>query len=190
MSIRVKARSNTGQMFTKGELCHLLLACLLIGLTLSFPTFSNMPLTILIVVPSFAIHELAHKFTAILYGLRAKFQIWIPGLIVTMISALLPIKLIMPGAVYLLDNPKNTEESAYIALAGPLGNIALALLASHITDPLAFQIVGINLMIAMLNMIPVPPLDGWRIKLWDPRKWLLIFMVLLVAYVIYMLWRV
>jgi len=190
MSIRVKARSNISQTFTKGELCHLLLACLLIGLTLSFPTFSNMPLAMLVVVPAFAVHELAHKFMALLYGLRAKFQIWIPGLIVTMISLMLPIKLIMPGAVYLLDNPKNNEESAYIALAGPLGNIALALLASQISDPLAFKIVGINLIIAILNMIPVPPLDGWRIKLWDGRKWLLIFTVLLVAYVIYMLWGV
>jgi Zn-dependent protease len=149
-----------------------------------------MPLAMLIVVPGFVVHELAHKLTAILYGLRAKFQIWIPGLIVTMISALLPIKLIMPGAVYLLDNPKNTEESAYIALAGPLGNIALALLASQISDPLAFQIVSMNLLIAILNMIPVPPLDGWRIKLWDFRKWLLIFTVLLLAYLIYILWRI
>jgi len=190
MSIRVKARSNIGHLFTRTELCHLLIACLVISITLGFPTFFNIPLLMLIVVPAFVIHELAHKFTAILYGLRAKFQIWIPGLIITMISAMLPIKLIMPGAVYLLDKPKNTEESAYIALAGPLGNIALALLASQISDPLAFQIVGINLMIALLNMIPVPPLDGWRIKLWDFNKWLLIFMVLLVAYVIYMLWRV
>jgi len=190
MSIRVKARANTGQIFTRSEMCHLLLACLAIGITLSFPTLFNMPLIMLVIVPAFSIHELAHKFTAILYGLRARFQIWIPGLVVTMISAILPIKLIMPGAVYLLDSPKNTEESAHIALAGPLGNTALALLVSQIDGPLAFQIVSINLMIAIMNLFPLPPLDGWRIKSWDSRIWLLVFVTLLVAYVVFMFWRI
>ncbi len=187
MSINVRTRWNAGQIFTRIELCHLFVACILTSLTMSYPEFGNMPVFALTVVSAFTVHELAHKFTALLYGVRARFQLWIPGLIVTMLSAILPIKLVMPGAVYLLDHPKNVEETAYIALAGPLGNVALALLASQVWHPLAFQIVGLNLLIAVLNMIPFAPLDGWRISVCDGRIWLLLFGVLLVAYVVYLL---
>lgn len=77
-----------------------------------------------------------------------------------------------------LNNPR--RDMAFVALAGPLSNLSMALLwafvlkAGLLLDPrtsniaLYFALSGqagilINLILAFLNLIPVPPLDGGRI---------------------------
>lgn len=74
-----------------------------------------------------------------------------------------------------LENPK--RDSAIISLAGPVSNIFLALLSSLIlrvlasTSPTAFvlsspllqPIILLNIILAVFNLIPVHPLDGFKI---------------------------
>lgn len=75
-------------------------------------------------------------------------------------------------------NPNNLENprrgAALIALAGPASNITLAIifalivrLAGALLTPaltLAFQIIIVlNLMLAVFNLVPIPPLDGSKI---------------------------
>ncbi len=76
-------------------------------------------------------------------------------------------------------NPYNFKDQKYgsakVAIAGPLANISLALIFGlilrflpgiNLTDPI-FKIfsfiVGINLILAVFNLMPVPPLDGSHI---------------------------
>ena len=71
-----------------------------------------------------------------------------------------------------LRNPK--RDMIWVALAGPLANIVLALIASillrtgiinssSLLETLLVNVVFINLILAVFNMIPIPPLDGSRI---------------------------
>lgn len=75
----------------------------------------------------------------------------------------------------------------WVAAAGPGSNIALALLLSGVyqllpvfisqqttapLEPLFTIAIGINIMLALINLIPVPPLDGSKILLpFLPYSW-------------------
>ena len=65
---------------------------------------------------------------------------------------------------YFKNPPLNT---AMVALAGPLSNIILASLgvfAQNFINPIGLDtFVWINIYLAVFNLIPLPPLDGWRI---------------------------
>ncbi|MCR4263571.1 MAG: site-2 protease family protein [Candidatus Roizmanbacteria bacterium] len=66
---------------------------------------------------------------------------------------------------YNLENPR--RDSALVALAGPASNvvlIALLTLLYRIFDlPILIPFIGYNVVLALFNLIPIHPLDGFKI---------------------------
>ena len=146
---------------------------------------------IVALIISVIIHEMAHAYAANALGdptarLQGRLS---PNPLVhidPMMSVILPGLLILSGSPLLFGaakpvpyNPYNFTNQkwgeALVAIAGPISNICIAIIFAgliHFSDflntslsfnNLAFQIVGLNLFLALFNLVPLPPLDGSKI---------------------------
>jgi Zn-dependent protease len=139
-------------------------------------------------VISVIIHEMAHGYMANYLGdptarLQGRLSANPLVHIDPMMSVILPSILILSGSPFVFGaakpvpyNPYNLRNQkwgeALVAIAGPLSNIALAfifaLLYRYVNftptfSTLCFNIVGLNLFLALFNLVPLPPLDGSKI---------------------------
>lgn len=145
---------------------------------------------IIVLIFSIVIHELAHGYAALHYGdttakdagrltLNPLPHIDLFG------SIIVPFFLFISGSPYMVGwakpvpyNPMNlTDEkkgTRAVAMAGILANISIALFFSmfirfgyNFMSPKMIQMSGliilVNLVLALFNLLPVPPLDGSKI---------------------------
>jgi Zn-dependent protease len=108
-------------------------------------------------------HEMGHYIAARQRGLRVGLPMFIPFAF---------------AWVKLEDTPHDAETDAYIALAGPmLGTVAAIgayFLAREHGMSWLMAVAYTGFFINLVNMIPLPPLDGGRItSVLSPRIWLL-----------------
>lgn len=143
---------------------------------------------IIVLIFSIIAHELAHGYMAKKLGdptaaLAGRLTINPIAHLDLFGSILLPLFLIITKAPFIVGwakpvpiNPhyfKNKRwGSALVALAGPLANIALAVVFSilyhliPVYSPLASIFVAVvvtNIALAVFNLIPIPPLDGHHV---------------------------
>lgn len=155
------------------------------------------PIALVTVGLSFILHELGHKFVAQKYGFFAEFRRSDRGLILAVITALLGFVFLAPGAV-IIGSPTGQiteEENGKISIAGPLVNIVLAIifggLLLSIKPLLTYNNMGtmiylyftfmigfnVNSILALFNMLPIPPLDGSKVIGWNLPIWLVVIAV-------------
>jgi len=147
--------------------------------------------SIIILIFSVVIHEVAHGYAANALGdPTARYQ---GRLTLNPVKHLDPVgSLIIPTVAYLLGgfifgwakpvpyNPYNLRNQKWgevaVAAAGPLSNLAIAVLFGLLlrfglvatifgtaSVPIVYSIVFINIILAVFNMIPIPPLDGSKV---------------------------
>ena len=139
---------------------------------------------------AFILHEMGHKFVAMRLGYVAHFRVWAWGLALTLITAVLSQGAFMfgaPGAVYIApafaggyyafgrrsDGPRGQDrENMLISAAGPGTNLAFAVLflallifgpASGFVQTVASYGFSLNVGLGAFNMLPIPPMDGYKI---------------------------
>lgn len=186
------------------EALHMLVSIVAIALSLTFAHggikmdagyFIFLIIVFTITVGSgFVLHELAHKYVAVKYGARAKFQAWPAGLVLMLALAIVPQffgfslpMILAPGAVYIFAyrGQISIKQNGIISLAGPLTNVALCtlFLLLSILSPLevlssVFYIgAQVNIFLALFNLLPVFPLDGSKVFAWNWRIWLAFFLL-------------
>lgn len=147
--------------------------------------------TIVILILSVVIHEVAHGYAALALGdVTAKYAGRLTlnpikhldpvgSIILPFVLAILPGGFIFGWAKPVPYNPYNLRNKRWgeliVAIAGPLSNVAVAVLLGFIiryggylslSTPfitLALTAVVINLVLAVFNLVPIPPLDGSKI---------------------------
>jgi Zn-dependent protease len=145
----------------------------------------------IVLLIAFTIHELSHAVTADYLGdptPRRQGRITLNplahldpiGTLMLLISGFGWAKPVMVQPAYLRGNPRTSM--GIVAAAGPLSNLLMAIVAAiplrlglvdltttsgSTTIPslsfLLFQFVFINLILLFFNLIPIPPLDGFKI---------------------------
>jgi len=146
---------------------------------------------IIILIFSVVLHEMAHGYAANWLGdptARLAGRLTanpIPHLD-PMMSVILPGLLVVTGSPILFGaakpvpyNPYNFTNQkwgeAIVAVAGPAANVAIAIIFALLIRSaellalsptfvtLAFQVVILNIFLALFNLVPIPPLDGSKI---------------------------
>jgi len=173
--------------FSKKEIKDIIISTLAIGFIFAYGSQFSVTTWLLlsvIVAISFIPHELAHKYIANKYNCFAEYQMWKMGLIVALImTVFLGFAFIAPGAVVIYPitqdrygvRPVNltSKQNAIISAAGPMTNLLIALFFLPLAgmNPFFKAIVSINTILALFNMIPVPPFDGSKIVWYNILMW-------------------
>lgn len=173
--------------FSRGELRDILVSMIVIAGVFAYvfsgrniqATVILLPVTVLTMGLGFVLHEIAHKLTAIHYGFWAEYRLWVEGLILAVVTAYFGFVFAAPGAVYIHGNYIERDVNGKISIAGPLTNIALAIIflmaSSVLPGPLGYVAMlgyAVNSFLALFNLIPIAVLDGAKVFRWNPLIWL------------------
>lgn len=146
------------------------------------------PIALVAVGTGFVFHEMAHRQMARHFGFHAEFRAWKTGLIFAVVIALATggrFIFAAPGATYIFAKNISVKKNGKISFAGPATNIAvgfaLLLLSFAAPTPLVFKIVfnaaWINFWFAMFNLLPIGPLDGKKVLMWNKGIWIAALLV-------------
>ena len=147
----------------------------------------TLPSYLFIVAVSFLSHELGHRQVARKHGLQANYKMWPEGLILALIFSMFHFLIAAPGAVvirqgiFIGTRRKLREISLKISIAGVAVNIVLGLfllIAYFFTGISILRLAAyINIWFAIVNLLPIPPLDGSKVLYYNSKIWVLVFLI-------------
>jgi len=156
-------------------------------------------ISLVILLFSAILHEIAHGVAAERLGdptarLAGRLTLNPKNHIDPMMSLALPLILLFAGSPIIIGAAKpvpvepfnfrdGRKDLALVSLAGPLTNVAIAIIFSFILKIFPLEIIAIvvhlNLLLAIFNLIPIPPLDGSKIfSLLLPERYANVFLSL------------
>jgi Zn-dependent protease len=188
--------------FTKGEIRDLTIAFIVLSICFAisnvglfdFKGFvSILPIVMIGVGVGFLLHELGHKFMAMRHGFDAEFELWPLGLVIAFVTSLIGIVFASPGEARINADNISDELHGRISIAGPMANIALALVfiviaaliypfkvhsgifeLSYLICTVGFSV---NAFLATFNLLPIYSLDGTKVLKWSVGIWIVVFAI-------------
>lgn len=183
--------------FTTNEIRDLIVSFLIISLGFSI-LYSNRNLNaILTIFPmvlvgvglGFVVHEIAHKLASLHYDFWAEYKLWVPGLLIALISSFFGFIFAAPGAVHIYGNNMTKKENGVISLVGPLSNIILSIIflilylnsmvfiefgltTFYLLQSIFYLGFSINGFLALFNLIPFGIFDGAKVIRWNGIIWI------------------
>jgi len=190
------------QFFSKEELKDIVLAVLSVSLIFAYDlnnpanTANVFPFYFLVVILAFLCHELAHRFVARKFGCAAFFKIWPQGILFGLLFMLVGLKFVASGAVMIYPYAfgrwgyrivhLTAVDTGIIAFSGIGVNLVFAIIFRPLTGSLIWQgidvfgsLAFVNAWLALINLLPIPPLDGSKIMAWKPLLWFIMFLAAL-----------
>lgn len=175
--------------FKKQEIEDLVISFKVLTLVFSRFNIKIIPYVALGIFTAFIFHEIAHRQVARKYGYYAIYRRWDTGILLALflgiLNKLLGLRFLFVavGAVQvysLYAGWEDREIYGKISLAGPVTNILVGIIAiALLSFGKPFGVVGvslyyaayINLLLAFFNLLPIPPLDGYKVLKWNPGYW-------------------
>ncbi len=159
---------------------------------------------VLVVTLSFLVHLSVKKIAALQVGYRAEYDLWTFGLIFGVMIVFVstawgrPVWILLAGGIMLqhlaghrlghFRYDVNIYEAGWISMAGPLSNVLLAVifkaLSGVVVNALILKAITFNLLFALYNMLPIPPLDGSRMFFGSRMVYALGFFFVLAAVIL------
>jgi Zn-dependent protease len=145
----------------------------------------------------FVLHELSHRYFARKFGYFAEFVMWPHGLLLALLFSMFGFVFAAPGAVMIHTKsdlwgnykPITRRNSGILSIAGPLMNVSLAavfIIVNFLVPSMIFELgARINIWLALFNMLPIPPLDGYSVLKWDKKIWIGVFAVIVAMFVLF-----
>jgi Zn-dependent protease len=182
--------------FAPGEVAQIVIAWVVLSLALSVTDVEGLFVgtgsveyigaAFVATATGFVLHEMGHKFVAMRHGYVAHFRVWIWGIALALITAIVSQGQFLfgaPGAVYIApatgmlsyayaSQRGEKKDNAVISAAGPGTNLAFALFflflifilpAEGFLSTVATYGFVLNVGLGSFNMLPIPPLDGYKI---------------------------
>ena len=154
---------------------------------------SILPIVIMGCAIGSLVHELGHKYTAMKYGCRAEFELRPLGLVIAVVTSFFGVVFATPGTACCYPEDIDDEINGKISIAGPMANIALALMtlaAAALIYPLIhfsgiFHLIylmctvgfSVNSFLAAFNLFPLYSLDGTKVLKWNIKIWIITFAI-------------
>ncbi|MGD1059860.1 MAG: site-2 protease family protein [Methanomassiliicoccales archaeon] len=166
--------------FGRQEIMHIGIAVLVLTIAFTLvigasPLWFAFVISLVAVSTGFLLHELMHKFVAQRYGAWAEFRVFPLGLVMAIMFSFFGFVFAAPGSVY-IQGRLTPKQNGLVSIAGPGTNLVIGgvtLFASYLFPSNSLEagvlgiVAGVNIFLALFNMLPIPPLDGSKVFYWN-----------------------
>lgn len=157
---------------------------------------------VIAVLLGFVLHELGHRGVSKRLGCYARFSVDAFSVLLTSFIAViqnisliltsngLPFIIALPGFVlsYCYTYERNYE--GLISLAGPSVNILISIISLIISELIPqtkyflHVVAYVNSVLALFNLLPIPPLDGYKVIRWNIFVWIISIIITLIVMIL------